>query len=463
MARRTSTDSERSREGLALPLEAFSDRARTEGLSTFKEPELDLETSPDWFHEGQRRAWNSKARTVAVIAGAQSGKTVLGPWWLIREMQRCGPGDYAIVGPTITLIERKAIPEFAEVFCRTLGLGTYRSTDHRFVLSEEGAMKLFGKPDASLTVFIGYATKPDSLESATYKAIWADEAGQSDFQRGSWEALDRRRLVHQARALITTTPYSWNWLKTDLLDRAETLGTDIEVINFATTANPRVNPAEVERARRVLPDWRFAMMYEGKFTRPAGMVYADFRRDTHTVPRFEIPQDWQRFMGVDFGSRNTAAVWVALDPQNGIHYVTRTYHDAGQSPQDHVRRWRHDEPEPLRVGGAPSEGDWREGFAEAGAPIQRPAIAAPEVQIARVRALFAERKLLIFDDLERLIRELESLSYCVNSDGDPLPEIERESTFHRHAALRYACTLLALGEEAKKIERAHRFPPGKKA
>lgn len=463
MARGHRKGARRTQNELELCLDDAIDLARKERIALTPEPPLDLESAPDWFHEGQLRAWNSRARTVAVIAGAQSGKTVLGPWWLIREMQRCGPGDYAIVGPTITLLERKAIPEFAEVFCRTLGLGTYRSTDHRFVLSEEGAMKLFGKPNASLTVFVGYATKPDSLESATYKAIWADEAGQSDFQRGSWEALDRRRLVHRARALITTTPYSWNWLKTDLLDRAETLGTDIEVVNFATTANPRVNPAEVESARRVLPDWRFAMMYEGKFTRPAGMVYSDFRRGTHTVPRFNIPADWPRFMGVDFGSRNTAGVWIALDPKTGIHYVTRTYHDAGQSPQDHVRRWKHDEPEPLRVGGAPSENDWRDGFAEAGAPIQRPTIAAPEVQIARVRALFASGKLLIFNDLERLIRELEGLSYCVNADGDPLPEIERESTFHRHAALRYACTLLALDEEAKKIERSHRFPLTKKA
>src|SRR5512140_626244 len=52
------------------------------------------------FHPGQLQAWNSTARFIAVLAGAQGGKTSFGPHWLLREIVRCGPGDYLIVTPS---------------------------------------------------------------------------------------------------------------------------------------------------------------------------------------------------------------------------------------------------------------------------------------------------------------------------------------------------------------------------
>jgi hypothetical protein len=46
------------------------------------------------FHPGQVKAWDSRKRIVAIIAGGRSGKTSFAPMWLHREMQRQGPGDY---------------------------------------------------------------------------------------------------------------------------------------------------------------------------------------------------------------------------------------------------------------------------------------------------------------------------------------------------------------------------------
>jgi hypothetical protein len=48
------------------------------------------------MHPGQLRAWDSKKRFVAVLAGAQGGKTSFGPPWLLREIMMRGPGDYMI-------------------------------------------------------------------------------------------------------------------------------------------------------------------------------------------------------------------------------------------------------------------------------------------------------------------------------------------------------------------------------
>src|SRR5687767_115211 len=98
------------------------------------------------FHPGQTRAWNSARRIVAVIAGHQSGKTVIGPHWLRREMARCGPGDYIVASPTHQLLIKKALPEFLKLFRRQLGLGEYNGQEKAFTLSPDGQRRLHGSP-----------------------------------------------------------------------------------------------------------------------------------------------------------------------------------------------------------------------------------------------------------------------------------------------------------------------------
>lgn len=164
------------------------------------------------FHPGQARAWDSERRFVAVIAGTQSGKTVFGPHWLHREITRRGPGDYLVATPTFPLLQLKALPEFLKLFKRYLGLGDYVASPIRqFRFSKAGLKRTFGTADCEpTTVFFGHAADPDSLESATAKAAWLDEAGQNKFRLSSWEAIQRRLSIYEGRAVITTTPYCYD-------------------------------------------------------------------------------------------------------------------------------------------------------------------------------------------------------------------------------------------------------------
>ena len=53
-----------------------------------------------------------------------------------------------------------------------------------------------------------------------------------------------------------------------------------------------------------------------------------------TCDYFEIPDDWPRLMGLDFGwDHPTAAVWVAYDPQGDVIYIYDEYKDRQQTPQ----------------------------------------------------------------------------------------------------------------------------------
>ena len=72
------------------------------------------------LHQGQTEAWDSERRFIFVIAGTQGGKTSFGPWWLYREIERCGAGDYLVVTSTYDLFKLKLLPEMQRVFCQAL-------------------------------------------------------------------------------------------------------------------------------------------------------------------------------------------------------------------------------------------------------------------------------------------------------------------------------------------------------
>lgn len=410
------------------------------------EPTEDFEVPQGWFHEGQLEAWGISERIVAVISGTQGGKSTFGPWWLLREIQRKGPGDYAIIGPTLELLKKKALPEMVRVF-HDLKLGRYKQTERIFEFSEEGLNKMFGSADEPCKIFVGYATKPDSLESATYKAVWADEAGQADFKLGSYQALNRRLAIHQGRILFSTTPYTWNWLKTEIHDRWVNNEPGYAVVNFPSNMNPAFPEAEFERQKKLLPAWLFGLMYEGKFTKPAGVVFPSFF-EKGTCPRFEIPPNWRRMTGHDFGPIHTAACLAAQNPKTGVIYIYGTYLPGEQRTTeqhiDSILKRQGLKHAPLAWGGAPSEQTkYRDDYTRAGYPIRKPPIPILFEGIYRLDSLIQRGLFKVFDDLKHLKEEFQTYSYELSKTGEVLDDkIQDKETYHRIDCCRYlACAL----------------------
>jgi len=390
------------------------------------------------FHSGQWAAWDSQARFVVVLAGTQGGKTSFGPHWLYREIQERGPGDYMVVTPTYKLLNLKALPEFRRIFKTLLGLGDYKASDKVFEFDAIGERLTWGAEQNEPTrILFGYATDPDSLESATAKAAWLDEAGQTKFKLPSYEAILRRLSLAQGRVLITTTPYNLGWVKQMLWDKRKT-DDNIDVFRFDSTENPAFPQAEMDRARATLPLWKFNMFYRAIFTRPAGMIYDCFT-DAHKVPRFTIPADWQRYLGLDFGGVNTAGIFIAQEPgEHGKYYAYREYHAGGRTAAQHVEALKSGEPYmPVTFGGAKSEGQWRDEFAAAGMGIGEPPVSDVEVGINRVYGAFKRNELFVFDDLSGLLDELMSYSRELDDMGEPTEKIADKNTFHFLDAKRY--------------------------
>lgn len=395
------------------------------------------------FHEGQARAWKSERRFTFVLAGTQSGKTSWGPWWLWREIQRGGAGDYLAVTASYDLFKLKMLPELRQVFERTLGIARYWAAGRVLELRnpETGQFEAKTSDDPMWgRIILRSAAAGGGLESTTAKAAWLDECGQDEFTVESWEAVLRRLSLHQGRALGTTTPYNLGWVKTEVYDRWRAGDPDFAVIQFASYLNPLFSRAEYERAKRTMPDWRFRMFYRGELTKPAGLIYDCFEERTDVVDDFALPAHWPRYVGLDFGGANTAKLWLAEHPEQKVYYAYRESLDGGKSTGEHVTdalNASRGENVILWMGGAKSETQQRMDWRDAGIYVHEPEVADVESGIDRVYALLKTRRLKIFRSLAGLRDELGSYRRKLDENGQVTEEIVNKRKYHRLDALRY--------------------------
>lgn len=397
--------------------------------------------------------------------------STIGPFWMAREIQTKGPGDYLVVAPTFPLLSMKVLPEFLKLFKTQGKWGTFTGNPiRRFILSNYGQKCFWGKVSEEPTqIFFGHASDPDSLESATVKAAWLDEGGQRSFKLGSYEAVCRRLAVNQGRCLITTTPYGFGWLKQQLYDPwklKKFKKNEVDVINFDSLMNPVFPREEYERAKKSMPEWKFNMMYRGMFERPAGVIYDCFDTKIHKIPRFHIPENWPRYIGLDFGGMNTAAVFLAGEVDStgkevGRYFLYKEYWPRqGRTAKEHTYYLLNGEPNPpIAVGGSHSEDQWRKEFRTGGEVdvrtstgkerirvpslyVREPPVKEVDVGIQLTYGMIKKNNLLVFEDCKYILDELESYSYRLDDKGEATDEIEDKSMYHCCDALRYICAYL---------------------
>lgn len=384
------------------------------------------------WHPGQWKAWNSEARIINVQSGTQGGKTCMGPHWLDREMDSRGPGDYLAVTATFPLLRLKMLPELRYVFETLTGQFEWKAADKVF----ESHDKQHGAP--AFRIIVGSATNAESLESATAKGAWLDEAGQHQFGRDAWEAIQRRVSLNRGRILITTTCYEWGWHKIEVFDRSQE-DLEIETISFNSVDNPAFPIEEYNEQRAKLPYWKFNMQFRGMYERPAGVIYDAFD-EACIIPRMPLPPDWPRYVGHDFGPNNTAAVWFAQDPATGFIYVYRTYHEGGLHTYEHAEKFKdlsRGEMIVKRVGGAHGEQEIRDAYNQAGWRILESKVRDVEAGIDIVYGFHKRNALFVFDDQKEYLDELMSYSRELDDAYQPTDKIADKSKYHLLDATRY--------------------------
>lgn len=82
-------------------------------------------------------------------------------------------------------------------------------------------------------------------------------------------------------------------------------------------------------------EWIERYVY-GKWSKMSGLIYHEFDEDRHLCEPFEIPKDWVRGRGLDWGVDAPAtAVFVAQSP-DGHFYVFDEYGERERTPEEHA-------------------------------------------------------------------------------------------------------------------------------
>lgn len=403
------------------------------------------------LHPGQTKAWESLKRFIFVIAGSQGGKTSFGPFWLWREIQERGPGDYLAVTANYDLFKLKMLPEIRYVFETLFGIGRYWAGERIIEIMDPNTNEFWAdRVDDQMyaRIILRSAVAGGGLESSTAKAAWLDECGQQEFSILTWKAVRARLSLNQGRCLGTTTPYDLGWIKTEIVDKWELGDPEIDVITFASVINPSFPKNEFDSLRNSMPEWKFKMRYEGLFTKPAGMIYHDFTDDYsenggHKVRPFQVPLTWPRWGGIDPGGANVAKIWLAQDPISKIFYVYREDFDGGRSTHSHVEEIKTylamtgEQVIAWFVGAKNETQQRRDYLAEGLDPVPEPEITDVEAGIDRIIALLKAHQLFFFDNLRGTIGQILTYARVLDEFNEPTDEIKNKSMYHFLDALRY--------------------------
>lgn len=73
------------------------------------------------------------------------------------------------------------------------------------------------------------------------------------------------------------------------------------------------------------------------YAKSGGRIFEDFSESVHVCKRFDIPDHWRVYRGIDYGLRNpTACIWIAVDDDGGI-WVYDEYYASGKSVPEHAQ------------------------------------------------------------------------------------------------------------------------------
>ena len=106
---------------------------------------------------------------------------------------------------------------------------------------------------------------------------------------------------------LTTTHWCNEWLTQDDHNRIEALN---------DPKSPTYDPD------------RYLVVGLGEYGIPGGAFFDEFRRDIHVCKPFPIPDDWRRYVTIDYGRDKLAAYWIAVDWHDKA-YVYREIHKPG--------------------------------------------------------------------------------------------------------------------------------------
>jgi len=377
-----------------------------------------------------------QSQILAAIAGTGGGKTATGYFWIHSRMEAFPGFTWGLAEPTWKMLDR-IILNSSDPDRPTLEQYLQRAGHHPIYKKGEQIIQSdFGQ------IYLYTAENPNTMQGAPLKGFWLDEGGQMCLL--AHETALQRVGMMEGQEFITTTPYNPGWLLTEIVNKN---GQGIHVEKWRSIDRPGFPRDTYEFMHQHLPAWRFRMLYDAQFEKPAGLIYTAFNEQICVIDRFPIPPNWLIYVGHDFGPDNPAALFTAQDPGTGNFYHFEEYLPGpGVSVHERVEAWKKLITLPdgklrqviQRTGGAPAEEETRQAYNAHGWIITAPKIKHVEPQIDKVVSMHQLNKIFVFRDLVHYLDEKRTFSRKLDDAGEVTMAIDNEAHFHMMSCERYS-------------------------
>lgn len=194
-------------------------------------------------------------------------------------------------------------------------------------------------------IFVAGMDKPTRIMSTEFDVIYVQEA--IELTETDWESLLTRlrnwQLPYQQLIADTNPDHAQHWLK----QRCEAGQTTI--LESRHSDNPRLYNGDeltTEGATYMatlnrLTGVRRSRLRDGLWVSAEGVIWEDWDPAVHHIAPFKIPDEWERFLTVDFGYVHPfVAQWWAVNPDGKLYLYRELFHSK-RLVEDHARQILH--------------------------------------------------------------------------------------------------------------------------
>ncbi len=277
------------------------------------------------LHSAQRVIYSNPARFRVVNAGRRFGKTRLG---VVESVTRAIMGKRCWwVGPSYpyTQVAWRGLCSAARILNRANMSIEIHESSHLLSFPSGGWAQ------------VRSADNPDSLRSEGLDFLVLDETAR--IAEEAWtEALRPALSDYSGSALFISTPRGRNWYWR-LYENAVNEADGWARWTFPTSANPFIAPAEIEHARRTMPERVFRQEYMAEFIEDGAGVFrrvaacATAERQLRAICDDKGKQTHEYIIGCDWGKSDdfsafsvidtTIRAEVELDRSNHVDYAVQ--------------------------------------------------------------------------------------------------------------------------------------------
>lgn len=256
---------------------------------------------------------------IRYVGGVGSGKSLIGCVTILSAAVMY-PGDYMVCREFMPHLRRTTYKMFLQICPPELIL------EHRIADAE---VKIKCAGGGYSTIYFVGIDEPDKYRSLTINMAFIDEGqeiGQEPF-----DLLQTRVRGPALRKIIMTQNSAgrgWAWRlwvdQSDFKDqRVKNLFFNIKA---PSTENIHLPHDYVQNMLATYTDERIRREVYADEESFEGAVYPDFKRHTHVVKPFLIPDHWERHIRIDHGFRNpTAALFFAVNPEGEVFLYREFY------------------------------------------------------------------------------------------------------------------------------------------